>query len=143
MIDGARNKRFDRKAGPNKNFEQETTSSDPLPLIREFPPSEPYPVKGLGPLQSIVQAVQKKTQAPIEIAAASALSTASLILQGYANVETLAGQRPVSLYMLTVARSGERKSSCDGETTYPFFFIKIYSLQLIKVENLEIKINIK
>ena len=73
--------------------------------------------------------MQKKTQAPIEIAAASALSTASLILQGYANVETLAGERPVSLYMLTVARSGERKSSCDGEF---IFGIKQFEKELSK-----------
>ena len=129
MIDGARNKRFDKKVGTNKKNEQVTTESDPLPLIREFPPSAPYPIERLGPLQSIVQAVQKKTQAPVEIAAASALSTASLILQGYANVETLAGERPVSLYMLTVARSGERKSSCDGEF---IFGIKQFEKELSK-----------
>ena len=37
MIAGARNKRFDTKVGTNKKFEQETTESDPLPLIRSFP----------------------------------------------------------------------------------------------------------
>jgi len=31
----------------------------------------------------------------------------------HADVETLAGYAPVSLYCLTVAQSGERKSACD------------------------------
>ncbi len=39
---------------------------------------------------------------------------ASLAVQGFADVETLGGNRPVSLYALTIAQSGERKSSCDA-----------------------------
>jgi hypothetical protein len=53
-------------------------------------------------------------QAPVAIPAASALAVASLAVQGFADVDTLGGPRPVSLYVLTVARSGERKSSCDA-----------------------------
>ncbi|WP_201157741.1 YfjI family protein [Rhodobaculum claviforme] len=48
------------------------------------------------------------------IPAASALAVASLAVQGFADVETLGGARPLSLYLLTVAASGERKSSCDA-----------------------------
>ncbi|WP_170152323.1 YfjI family protein [Paracoccus aestuarii] len=54
------------------------------------------------------------TLAPIAIPAQSALSVASLAVQGFADVETLGGDRPLSLYALTIARSGERKSTCDG-----------------------------
>ncbi|MFM7377903.1 MAG: YfjI family protein [Erythrobacter sp.] len=54
-----------------------------------------------------------KTQAPAAIAAQSALAVASLAVQGFADVETLDGARPVGIYFLTVARSGERKSACD------------------------------
>ena len=54
------------------------------------------------------------TQAPMAIPAASALSIASLAVQGFADVETLGGPRPTSLYCLTIAKSGERKSSCDA-----------------------------
>jgi hypothetical protein len=35
-------------------------------------------------------------------------------VQGFADVETLGGNRPVSLFALTIAQSGERKSSCDA-----------------------------
>lgn len=86
---------------------------EPVPLLREVAESQPYPVAALGPLQAAVVAVQRWTQAPAAIPAQSALSVAALALQGHAEVETLGGYRPLSLYCLTVAASGERKSSCD------------------------------
>lgn len=86
----------------------------PQPLVREIPPGLPYPVEALGPLRAAVEAVQAMTQAPLAIPAQSALAVAALALQGFANVETLGGDRPLSLYCLSIAASGERKSSCDG-----------------------------
>ena len=86
----------------------------PQPLLREIPQGEPYPVEALGPLRAVVEAVQDITQAPVGIAAQSALSVASLAVQGFADVEALGGgDVPCSLFCLTVAESGERKSSCD------------------------------
>ncbi len=42
------------------------------------------------------------------------MSIASLCVQDIANVETLSGSYcPLSLYLLTLGKSGERKSSCD------------------------------
>ena len=89
------------------------TPEQPQPLLRELPDGLPYPVDALGPLQGAVEAVQHMTQAPVAIPAQSALSIAALAVQGFANVETLGGVRPLSLYCLTIAESGERKSSCD------------------------------
>lgn len=86
---------------------------EPQPLVREIPEGEAYPVEALGPIREAVEAVYDKTQAPIAIAAQSALSVASLAVQGFADVETLAGFAPASLFCLTVAASGERKSACD------------------------------
>lgn len=113
MIDGARLKGYASLA-PSALELGLGTPSEPLPLLRKSPAPEPFPVDALGKLKGIVEAVQKSTQAPIEIAAASALSATALVVQGHANVETLGGVKPLSLYMLTVARSGERKSSCDA-----------------------------
>jgi hypothetical protein len=48
------------------------------------------------------------------ILAQSALAVAALAVQAHANGETLDGIRPLSLYCLTIAASGERKSSCDA-----------------------------
>lgn len=89
-------------------------AEEPQPLLREIPPGQLFPVEALGPLRGAVEAVQGQTLAPVAIPAASALAVASLAVQGHANVETLAGISPVSLYALTIAKSGERKSSCDA-----------------------------
>ena len=86
----------------------------PQPLVREMALGAAYPVHALGPLRRAVEAVQGMTQAPVAIPAQSALAVASLAVQGFANVDTLGGPRPVSLYALTIARSGERKSACDA-----------------------------
>ena len=85
----------------------------PQPLFRKIPKGADYPVEALGPLAVAVQAVHDKTQAPIDIAAQSALSIASLATQAFGDVETLGGTVPCSLYALTIAQSGERKSGCD------------------------------
>lgn len=86
----------------------------PQPLVREIAPGAPFPVDALGPLRRAVDAVQGMTRAPVAIPAQSALAVASLAVQGFADVETLGGPRLLSLYALTVARSGERKSACDA-----------------------------
>ncbi len=86
----------------------------PQPLLREIAPGAAYPVEALGPLRDAVEAVQGMTQAPVAIPAASALAVASLAVQGFSDVETLGGNRPLALYALTIARSGERKSACDA-----------------------------
>lgn len=86
----------------------------PQPLVREIAPGAAYPAHALGPLRAAVEAVQGITQAPLAIPAQSALAVASLAVQGFADVETLGGQRALSLYALTIARSGERKSACDA-----------------------------
>jgi hypothetical protein len=86
----------------------------PQPLVRAIAPGAAYPVAALGPLREAVEAVQAMTQAPVAIPAQSALAVASLAVQGFADVETLGGLRPLSIYALTIARSGERKSACDA-----------------------------
>lgn len=89
------------------------TPEGPQPLLREVAKGEAYPIAALGPLRDAAQAAQATTQAPMALAAQSALSVASLAVQAHGNVETLGGFAPVSLFCLTVARSGERKSATD------------------------------
>lgn len=85
----------------------------PQPLIREIPPPVDYPVSALGSLRQAVEAAAGETQCPVAIAAGSALAVASLATQAHADTVTLGGIRPLSLYLLTIAQSGERKSSVD------------------------------
>ena len=91
------------------NFQPE----GPQPLLREIAPPADFPVHALGSLREAVEAASGETQCPVAIAAGSALAVASLTVQAHADVVTTGGIRPLSLYLLTVAASGERKSSVD------------------------------
>lgn len=103
-----------------ETFTPASAMGEPQPLLREIPEGLPYPVEALGPLRDAVEAVQRHRQAPVAIPAQSALAVAALAVQGFADVETLGGSfAPLSLYCLTVAASGERKSSCDGDLMRP------------------------
>lgn len=54
-------------------------------------------------------------KAPVALAASSALSALSVAVQGLYDVERAPGLKgPCSLYMLSIAESGERKTTCDG-----------------------------
>ena len=87
---------------------------EPEPLTTPLDPL-PYPVDALPPmLREAVLEVQAFVQAPAALVACSALSTLSVAAQGLVNVRRdaqLVG--PVSLYVLAVAESGERKTTCD------------------------------
>ena len=85
----------------------------PEPLIRNRPAPEPLPLDHLGPLRAVSEAISGLTAAPIEIAFQSVLSAVSLAVQAHYDVELLHGSAPTSLFLLTIAASGERKSSCD------------------------------
>lgn len=89
--------------------------SAPEPLVAQHE-SSPYPVDALPELiRQAVEEVQTFVQAPIEMVAASALTALSVAGQQLADVRRDNGLcGPVSLYLLTVAESGERKSSVDG-----------------------------
>lgn len=64
-------------------------------------------------IETAVRAVVQLTDAPDPIAMHSVLSTISIATQGLADVSTLNGSSPLSLFFLTIAASGERKSACD------------------------------
>lgn len=85
----------------------------------------PYPVDALGPLTDYAKAIQQETQAPMGIAGQSVLAAASLVTQPYADVIGLDGRpHPVSLYCLTIAASGERKSTVDRIACQPIMDVQ-------------------
>jgi putative DNA primase/helicase len=87
----------------------------PEPLASEVA-TYPYPVTALPEtILSAITEVQKFVQAPIPLVTASALSALSVAIQAYVDVQRgdkLVG--PTGLFMLTIAASGERKTSCDN-----------------------------
>lgn len=87
----------------------------PRALARELPEPDEYPIESLGSvLAPTARSIQALVGLPIAIAAQSILGASNLAVQGHADVVLPTGSpRPVSLYLLTVARSGERKSEAD------------------------------
>ena len=88
---------------------------DALPLVAELEPPQPFPMDALpAVLGDFGRVIQRCTQAPDAIVGNSMLAAASLAVQPYANVMLPYGASvPTSLYVVTVAESGERKSAVD------------------------------
>ena len=84
-------------------------------LIVQIDPQE-YPLDALpDAVRCAVQEVAAFVKAPIPLIATSALAALSLAIQAHTDVERaerLSG--PCGLFLLAIADSGERKSTCDG-----------------------------
>ena len=86
-----------------------------VPLVREEEEPRPFPVEALGTtIEEAVIEFKKYGKQPLSMIAGSALATASLACQGLADVgRDSQNIGPISLLVLTIAESGERKSSLD------------------------------
>lgn len=97
-------------------LEQDECRSAPEPLRRPTPPPEPYPLAELGDvLRPAAEAIRRVIQAPDAIIGGALLAAASLATQPLADVHIDGRVIPLSLWLLSVAESGERKSAVDGE----------------------------
>lgn len=84
------------------------------PLHREVPPPRPFPIEALGPLRQAAEAIRARTQVPPALAAQSVLAAATLAAQPHADIVMPHGAvRPIVGLFLTIAGSGERKTSAD------------------------------
>jgi putative DNA primase/helicase len=105
---------------PGTNDEPERDSAgngwpDPHPMVAKIEP-ESYPLDALpDTIRAAVEEVSGFVKAPAALVASSALAALSLACQAHIDAkraEKLHG--PVGLFLLTIADSGERKSTCDG-----------------------------
>lgn len=94
--------------------------AEPEPLMPEIR-SAAYPIDALPVIVAdAVIEVQQVVQAPMAMVACSAMATVSAACQARNDVERARGLTgPSSLYFLTVAESGERKSTLDGYFSKP------------------------
>jgi putative DNA primase/helicase len=116
---------FERAELVDKGVEQTdgtVTETDPWPELQPLiahTEACPYPIDTLpDSVRCAVLEVAGFVKAPIPLIAQSALTALSLAIQVHIDVERaekLTG--PCSLFMLAIADSGERKSSCDGYFT--------------------------
>ena len=72
-----------------------------------------YPVEALGVLADACKVISEEGQLSQHMAGQCLITTAALLVQSVANVRTLAGIKPLSLYALTEAESGEGKSTAE------------------------------
>ncbi|SCC94779.1 conserved hypothetical protein [Thiomonas sp. X19] len=104
----------------------------PLPLAQALeraqgllaPPtnggSGDYPLEALGPLAEAARDLAAGAQLAPAMAGQSLLAAAALLVQSTANVQTLDGStKPLSLYCLTIANSGDGKDTADRPALRP------------------------
>lgn len=109
-----------KDATPSNLLNPETVAwPEPQPLTAKID-AEAYPLDALPEgVRAAVEEVLSFTRAPVPLAASSALAALSLAIQAHVDVKRAERlQGPAGLFLLTVADSGERKSTCDG------FFMK-------------------
>jgi putative DNA primase/helicase len=83
--------------------------------------AQDYPLDALpDTIRGAVEEVLGFAKAPVPLVASSALASLSVAIQAHVDIqraEKLIG--PTSLFLLTIADSGERKSTCDGFFSKP------------------------
>lgn len=94
----------------------EVVMQAPRPLLPDEPtPSAAYPVEALPPvMRAAALAIAEHVQAPLALAAQCVIGAAAHLAQTRINAPHIHKQEgmPASLFMLTLADSGDRKSEC-------------------------------
>ena len=91
-----------------------TARTLPEPLGRTAPAPEPYPLEALGDiLGGAARALHEIVQAPAALCAQSIMAGASLAAQAHANVVVYGPAIPLTLWAVTIAESGTRKTGAD------------------------------
>ena len=96
---------------------------EPLPLKADRGAAVEYPVDALGPLlAAATRATAAHAYVPLSIAAQSTLAAVSLAIQPHFDVQLPTGKvRPTTLHLVTVADSGDRKSTSDDFVMQPIW----------------------
>ncbi|MBN5417380.1 DUF3987 domain-containing protein [Serratia marcescens] len=95
-----------------------------------------YPVEAFSPmLQDVIRSLHADTQIPIELIGNTVLAAASLACQSHVEVIPfhMTTAEPCSLFLLTIAESGEGKSTINKKVMEPFYTFS----EKIKLEYLE------
>lgn len=101
--------------------EKDSLSIDPpLPLFRDAPRGEPFPLDSLGSLlEKTAISLHEASGAPKALIGQSLIAAAALAVQGHADVIMDGRRSPCSIFCLSIGASGERKSFIDSEALKP------------------------
>ena len=91
--------------------------------MNNFTPPRAYPIHAMyKAIRDAILEVRRNLQAPDALIASSFLTAMSIACQGDADVELPTGQvRPLSLDVLVIADSGERKTATDSIVCAPIY----------------------
>lgn len=92
-----------------------TPAPSPRPLLPELKAAEPYPLEALPPLmRDAAQAIAEHVQAPPALAGQCVIGATAYLAQTRVNAPHIhrPDGMPCSLFLLTLADSGDRKSEC-------------------------------
>jgi len=95
----------------------ETRASIESSPISHF--SQPFDIEARGPLARSIKAISEGAQVAPELAAQSVLAVVAAVAQSHHNVRTLHAVKPLSLNLLTIAGSGDGKSTADDIARVP------------------------
>ncbi len=96
--------------------------AEPLPLHRSLSLPEPFPIDALGNiLGRAANVLHNIIRAPDAICAQSILGAAAIACQPFANIEMDGRIIPLSLFLLTIAESGDRKTATDNACLRPIY----------------------
>ncbi len=108
------------EADDRSSTNSHTASVERMPLRREPPAAEPFPLDALGPvLGDAARVVTNALRCPPGLAGQSILAAATLAAQAHGNVAIDGRVRPVSCFFITIAETGERKSAADDLALAP------------------------
>ncbi len=110
---------------------------EPEPIAPEQSAQAAYPVEALGALLGgAVMATSSLAFVPHSMAAQSILAACALAVQPHFNIKLPTGQeRPTTLFLVSVAESGDRKSTSDDEAMSP---IREYERELEEIHQREV-----
>ena len=86
---------------------------EPDLLRSEAHPIKPFPTSAFGSFSGAVEALHRVIKAPLPVCGASVLASLSVAAQGAYDLMVDGRIEPLSLYLLTVAPSGARKTATD------------------------------
>lgn len=117
------------------------SSSSPLPLHRLVEAPQRFPINALGTiLGAAALAIQRIVQAPDAICAQSVLGAAALACQPFANISIDGREIVLSLFLITIAESGDRKSATDKIALKPIYeWQRMLSTSFIEENNKYVK----
>lgn len=103
-----------RPFSPANQFSESRASTGFSPNSPDSPYAKSDFYFMVGPLGDVARALAVGAQVEPAIACQSVMAVASLLAQQHVNVRTLGGIKPASEFYLTVALSGDSKSTADG-----------------------------